>query len=200
LSFQFGYCDTEKVEIEFSVCSDGEQYTACMTGLKGLYSIQVDVPNDVTGIGGNTTEQNFCAQVTDISELSFPLFKSTDWYMSGAIREHELVHHAHQLPDLKDVALTIADLVSGITETDFGQGKEAAKTIIRNTKLPAIENQSLTIWSERYRLLAADDHDGGAGRAYIAEKGVTGLAKMLICGHAEFNWNSEWGKCTVCKP
>jgi len=199
LGDNWGYCDCEKVQIDFLVCKREGKWVACMTELTGVWSLRVDVPNSVTGPEGNTEPTNFCSQATDLSLLSYQLTKDR-WYLSGAISAHEWVHQAHLPPAWEAVEAAIFHLVSGMQLEDIGQDAAAAEAYMRVNLLPDVVEAALNIWYVQYSIRFQDDHGPGGttdptGPCYVQEAAVTGPMKDEICDHAH---ESEWGACAAC--
>jgi hypothetical protein len=193
----YGLTWPESVDITISSCSDGVNWHAVLTGLKGNYSKQfrlyTPLPNnqqEVTGIGGNTTPQNFCAQVTELTALGYC---GGYWYMLQAVIDHESVHEGHFLPTLKTVAPPIQAEVQGIIVPDSGQSEgDAVAEIEASPEFEAAKMHARNLWLEQILPLGDVDHHGATA---AKEHAVVDPMISWICTYANSN---NWGACTVC--
>jgi hypothetical protein len=195
----YGVTYPEEVIIEISACSDGENWSAVVTGIQGNYSLQVRLKpgvKEVTGPNGNSTQSNYCDQVKDLIGLAID---ADNWYRIAAVQAHEEVHLSRFKPALKEVENKIETLIEGISVKDIGQTQTQATEQI--LELPAFINastQSKALWFSTVIERVKYDHftkSGGIGPAYEAEQRVTLGLIIEICDYAK---KQNWPKCTYC--
>jgi len=156
---QWGATTTEGLHIDISACSDGVKWHAIVTALKGDYSTQARLmpgwdsnppTQQVTGIGGNTTPQYFCQQVTQLDDLVLTYCPAA-WYMLEAVEAHEHFHVTTLLPFLKDAADGIVNQAQQLSVPDSGQSQQEAISQIQD--LP-----DFLLWPSATRFLLGACH------------------------------------------
>lgn len=169
-----------------------------MKSLKGNYSLQARLlpgppaQQEVTGIGGNTTQANFCAQVSELNALGYGA-GSARWYMIQAVRDHEEVHAAHFGPALSAAAPQISTDVQALSVPDNGQSEADAINEIRAlAAFATVRSDAQQLWLAEILILAANDHNGPTD---AAEHAVVDPMIAAICNHANAN---NWGACAAC--
>jgi hypothetical protein len=194
----WGFTYPENVEVKITACSDGTNWNAIVTSMKGHYSEQVRLLPGVTEVtgpdaGGNTTMANFCKQVTDLKALTL---RAEKWFMLGAVQAHEDVHATRFKPAIQTVAGEIEKLVEKITVADKGQSQaDAIKEIEASDDFKKALAQAQRLWLADILVKVKDDHNGGAGPTYVAERGVLNPMIMKICDFAN---KKKWPACAAC--
>jgi hypothetical protein len=166
----------------------------------GNYSIQARLlpgQTEVTGPppSGNSTDTNYCKQVTDLKALGKPA--GTKWYMLQAVREHENVHASRFTPALRDpsVAPVLDAAITALSVADTGQGEAAA--IAQITALPGWATalaDAYTNWLDEILRRVDHDHDLG-GPCDTAEHAIVDPMATSICTYAAAH---NWPACAVC--
>jgi len=196
----YGYTDTEQILIDITACSDGMVWTACLTGLTGEYSLRARLlpPNqqEVTGPTGNTTDGNYCDQVTELSALGYNA-ATAQWYMLQAVQAHEQVHADKLLPALQAVSPAIEAKIAALSVPDTGQGKEIAVAEIKGSAefIQAVQ-EAFELWDAEFTTRIEHDHDPG-GPTDTAEHAVVDPMIKSICDNAKEN---GWIPCPACPP
>ena len=187
----------EAVDIDIGVrCHNGE-YRAELTGLLGKYSKQVRLlpgppqEQEVTGIGGNTTEANYCAQIIDLKANgdNCPSY----WYIKEATDKHEDVHIAHFKPGLQSVAADIEVDIEALSVS--AKGKTKAQAIAQIIALSSFKDAKVTArdkWFDANGPLLAPDHNGPT---QAVEGLIVNPMRMAICKHAK---DKNWKACSAC--
>jgi hypothetical protein len=186
----------EAVLADIDARCDNGQWTAVLTGLTGNYSQQVRLlpaEVEVTGPGGNTTQANFCPQVTELNALGFC---PGAWYMLGAVQAHEDVHLAHFQPELSGLSGQIERAIEAISAPKVA-GETRAQGVAKLRATAAFANalaQAQQDWLNRLLADGAADHGGPTA---AAEHGVVDPMVANICTFAKAH---AWGACGVCPP
>lgn len=163
----------------------GGQWCAVLTDLTGNYSQQVRLlpaEMEVTGVSGNTTAANYCAQVTELDALGFC---PGAWYMLQAVQDHEDVHLSRFQPALNNVDAAIEAEIEAIC-TPHVAGWQEVDAIAAIEALPAYAAagaNAQAVWLGEALVLVAGDHAPG-GPTQIAEHAVVDPMVAAICGHA----------------
>ena len=198
----YGATYPENVGVSIRACSDGANWHAILTGLNGNYSLQKRLlPNyppdppqqEVTGPGGNTTQQDFCDQVSELNDLGYC---PGVWYMLQAVVAHEHVHELHLLPAMQTVAPQVETEVEGISVPDSGQNEqEAIAEIEASPDFSMAKDDAFRLWNDEYNRLWPPDHTPG-GQCDIEEHKVVDPMVNWICPYATANnWQPP---CPVC--
>jgi hypothetical protein len=209
-SWEWGECDwggadTERIEpgdVFISATCRGTKWYAVLTGLNGQYSVDarlLPAQTEVTGPpSGNTTEGNYCDQVTELQALGFC---PGVWYMLDAVWAHENVHVAHLEPALEGIAPDVERYVEALyVDHKPGMTRNQAIAQIRDPlNSPAFAQavaRAFGDWGDRWNLLWANDHDPG-GPCDQAEHAVVDPMINWIC-----TWSDAacWAPCLMCPP
>lgn len=202
-----GLTRTENVEIGITAYKCQGNWHAILNSLKGNYSLQAQLQTrppgqqEVTGPPpGNTTQANFCAQVTRLKALGkFNNECPGPWYMLAAVQAHEHVHESRLKPALEQAAPAIELLVNALTVPDTGQSQaDAIAQIIASPAFVTARGLARTEWSAKYVTLIEHDDDRGdptPGPTEIAEHGVVDPMIKAICDYAAAH---VWGACPSC--
>jgi hypothetical protein len=193
----FGATATGAIVINIGACNDGTNWKAVVETITGDYVQETSLAGGTevtTGVGGNSTDSNYCAQMTELNALGHcPCV----WYMISAVQAHENVHKAHLSPALNAAKGDISTLFSALTVPNTGQSEADAITAIKalsgyNTTL----NNAYTTWHNEYNREAASDHNGPTN---IAEHAVVDPMVTNICDYAKNKgWNAS-NPCTLCQ-
>jgi hypothetical protein len=190
----------ETIEATISARVNNNTWVAVLDSLRGNYSMPMRLlagVSEVTGLGGNTAQGNFCTQVFDLNRLS--LFAGS-WFMISAIQAHENVHLAHFRPGLQQVAPQIETAIEALT-VPCAPGKTQAQAVAELRALAGFQaalTAGQTLWVNADTALLQPDHGGGTGPTYVAERGVVGPMITSICNHARTNsWTPV---CATCPP
>jgi hypothetical protein len=198
----WGFTVPVSVSVTISATCETGQWCAVLTGLTGNYDLRSRLlpgVTEVTGPGGNTNKDNFCAQARDLGRLTLG---AGQWFMLAAVQAHENLHLTRYLPALRDVAPLIERDFEALC-VPMTPNKTQADAIAEITALPAFaaaRRDALTTWSNRRRVLTAGDHGApaGTGPTYDAERGVVNPMMMTICTASNMNC---WGQCNPpCTP
>jgi hypothetical protein len=200
----WGMTYPEEVEIQISACLDGGNWKTILTTLQGKYSQRVRLlpassatgnvnVQEVTGPSGNTTELNYCAQVTCLKTTGET--PNVQWYMLSAVQAHEDIHKTHFIPGLALAAPDIETSIEAFSVPNTGQTEAQAITQIK--ALPGYITQLSYLqqmWDFHLNPIVALDHAGGlSSPAAIAELNITNPMKIIICTHASTN---NWTACS----
>lgn len=190
---EWGVVRTEStMGIKLGVAKEGNLWRAVVKEIEGHYSVQVRLlpgVTEVTGIGGNTTEANYCDQITNLNLLGV---SAQRWYMISAIQAHENEHMAGLLPTLKLAAPKIESNLESITVANTGQGSVAAAAQIR----ALASGRDFNTWAETFKAQVDIDHKPG-GVTEMAERRTVDPMISSICNHAKAQ-APIWGPCIVC--
>jgi hypothetical protein len=195
----YGLTMEESVEVTVSAKKVGNAWQPVVKKLVGRYSQQVRLlggQSEVTGPAGNTTQANFCDQVTGLDTLGNTV--GNIWYMLQAVKDHEDVHAKHFGPGLKAAAPTITAAIEAVSTPDVaGMKKAGAVTALRADAafLAAVQAARLT-WSAQDDILLVGDHAAG-GPCEKAEHKVVDPMTKRICKHAK---KQKWAACPACPP
>lgn len=216
----YGYTDHEFVDVDVTVCRSGNKWHAVLLDIVGHYSertrlLPLGTPGDgspqqgvvqqeIRGPGVDTTESNFCEQLTNLDSLgSYP--EPVRWFMIDAIIAHEDVHATHMLPSLQSAASDIQGVIEGISIDYTGQSRsEALTTLVSTPDLAQALRDANAAWESAYAEASKDDHwmtlPGStkhvAGYAYQAERAVvTPLENKILQYAKDQGW--DWQDCPV---
>ena len=205
----WGRVRAEDALIDISACQEGGNWKAILVGVQGVYSKQArllpaaDNPfgnydiQEVTGVGGNTIQDNFCKQVSDLKALTSTSIAIT-YFMLSAVEAHENVHISHLKSDLESAVANTESTIEALSVPDTGQGQAAAVQAIK-AKLAFFTAQDdlYDRWVNNSTLKADADH---AGPAYDAERNAVKKRIETICDHAaKKGWKSPDGTpCSSC--
>jgi len=183
----------EAVNVTVDARCGGASWFGVLTGLVGDYSLQTRLlphQTEVTGPGGNTTQANFCDQVTSLNGLTH---HSLNWFMISAVQAHEDVHLTRFQPALVAQAHTIEGTFTSLSVPD-APGKTAPAAAAEIQALPAFSaavTAALQTWFTEILKRVKGDHAVG-GPCDKAERRVVDPMIKNICKHAKAN---KWGKC-----
>ncbi|NII29263.1 hypothetical protein HB364_29560 [Pseudoflavitalea sp. X16] len=192
----WGLTYPENVEVDISACLEGGSWKAIVTTMHGKYSLQARLLpgfTQVTGIGGNTTDANFCTQVEDLKGQAYNA--GATWFIIEAVVAHENVHATRFEPGLEAVTTTIETDIEALSVPNTGQTEADAISAIK--ALPgwstALTNAQGT-WLAQILTLVAGDHAPG-GPTDVAEFAIINPLVATICSHATTN---SWPVCVHC--
>lgn len=206
----------ESIAIEFTVCNDNGVWKPVLTKVFGRYSktVNMGTVQEITGIGGNTTSANYCAQIFGLTKIP-P--NGIQWFMQSALEAHEEVHESRMLPTLTTDGTTITPLELielRLESQDYfitDNGQTVNDVIASVTAL--IESSHLLLAAHDYWLqLAIEQGDKDhkvtydattghpiiQGAAYLAELPITQPMKTAICEYASQNLLNGWTMCQYC--
>ena len=193
---EWGWTDTETVDVTAKATKKGKQWHAEPTDLLGHYSLRTRLVRrnaEVTGPGGNTTSANHCTQVEELNRLGKC---GGSWYMLAAVDAHEQVHEKKLAPALKKAGPKIVRDFASI-KVDDAPGKTAADALTEMRGRRAWRKnvkKARTRWDTEYVTLILGDH---AGPAATAEHKVVDPMIKKICDHAKAK---AWPACASCPP
>jgi len=197
----FGLTYPESLSIQITACNDGTNWHAVPINVAANYSQQIQLPSgisEVTGISGNTTQVDFCAQVTSLTDWSTWGYSGTGaWYMIEAVQAHENVHLSHFLPCLILALPSIkSDLYNDLVVPNTGQTSDQA-----TAQLLALQNYTSVInstayndWRTQLDPVVTADHGPGS-LTETAEKNIVNPEISIICNYAH---QQTWPVCTDC--
>lgn len=189
----------ENIEVRLKMVENGGIWHPIITGLTGHYSVQTRLlpgMKEVTGPGGNTTEDNYCAQIKDLSSMALSY---VDWFMEDAILAHERFHATKVRKALispvviKPLEKSIADLAFPKNSLAFNEN--VAEVMLRMDKRfeLAVFDAELA-WIDHFISLIKADHGDpkGTGPAYKEERKIIMPMIYKIRKHAKA---SHWSSC-----
>lgn len=186
--FDYGQTFPEAARIIIDVCSDGEKWYPVIKESIGEYSLQyhlTDGVSQITGINGNTTAENHCAQMEGLASLGL----EGDWYDINAVIAHERVHVASLTEAFYEAVLERESIYEGLTVLDTGQTEEEAI----NSFPTGFQNSSLYLkWVSLAVTTTMNDHNGPTDEA---ERAVVEPIMQEICCHAQ---QATWNVCSHC--
>jgi hypothetical protein len=196
-SNEYGVTWEESVQVTMGARKVGSFWRPVVKGLLGRYSVQARLlsgQSEVTGPTGNTTQANFCEQVTGLSTLGNTL--GNPWYMLQAIVAHENVHATHLGPALAKAEPAITASIEAIEIPDVaGTTEESAVAVLKaDIGLNAAIARARQTWAAEATTLQLPDHAPG-GPCEKAEHAVVDPMARSICAHAR---SSKWGPCPAC--
>ncbi|HYK03235.1 MAG TPA: hypothetical protein VE974_15865 [Thermoanaerobaculia bacterium] len=200
----WGLAYPEQVNITIDARCDNGVWRAILTGLTGDYSIQAQLVagvQEVTGPPpGNTTQANYCQQMSDLHGQAPP---GAQWYMLAAVVAHEQYHVTHFQPALVLAAPQIEPVVEALT-VPIAPGKTRAQAITEIQALPgfaAARTQAQQFWLNHVLTLAAGDHGNpfGTGPAYQAELPIVQPMIAAICAYSRAP-AQNWPACPPACP
>jgi hypothetical protein len=196
---EWGLTMEESVEVTIGAKKVGNVWHPVVKKLVGRYSQQVRLlpgHSEVTGPGGNTTQANFCDQVTGLDTLGGTV--GNPWSMLQAVKDHEDVHAKHFGPGLKAAAPTITAAIQAVSTPDVaGMKKKAAVTALRaDAAFLAVVQLARQTWAAQDDVPLAEDH-AASGPCEKAERKVVDPMIKRICKHAK---KQKWAACPVCPP
>ena len=220
LATEYGYTTNEFVEVDVTVCRSGSKWHAVLEDIVGYYSERTRllppqqgppqqgvVQQEIRGPGFDTTESNFCEQLTNLHSLgSDP--EPVRWYMIKAVVDHENVHAAHMLPALRNAASNIQGVIEGVSIDYTGQSRtQALTTLVSTPNFAQALRDANAAWSQAYTPLSKDDHfmtlpgttKHVEGYAYQAERAVVTPMENKILQYAK-NQGWDWQHCPVANP
>jgi peptidoglycan hydrolase-like protein with peptidoglycan-binding domain len=197
----WGLTFPENVQVGIDVFNNGGVWQPVLTEVTGNYSMQTRLlpgVNEVTGPAGNTTAANYCAQITDLNNLTH--FQGA-WFMLSAVLSHERVHARQFRTALIDPSVigpleaaieAITTPVTFLTPTPlFGE------IFIRfDAAFAAALNAAQANWLAQILVLVAADHAPG-GTADTQEHEIVDPMIIQICRHARAN---GWAACPPLCP
>ena len=171
----------------------------------------LDTQKEVTGPSGNSTEENYCAQIMVMGSIpkyndgfDYQHYYDTQigagrpgWYMLEAVKKHEAVHKPKLLDafynDIKDSLLSLIEkrlIYIDQPQKDFSE-IDNGNFIFVDLKLEEIASLITEIWIVQHLARSKSDHDSG-GAAEQAEYSVINPMIEQICVHAHSN---NWDAC-----
>jgi Domain of unknown function (DUF4157) len=193
-------------------------WRAHVTQVVGRYSRQVRLLPDQKEVStdlSQTTKENFCAQVTQLSSLGNTILPNPDpskppegWYMIAAVKAHENLHISRFHEALDNAVPDIKSFFTDFIEpTRVPSGKhsrklsraEAVGRIKKSGGFPAALWQARNAWQAQTDKLVEKDHTGPTA---AAEHIVVDPIVRNICNYAKGQRRKEqgWEKCPACPP
>ena len=189
----------ENIEVRLKLLDDGVKWQPIITGLTGHYSVQTRLlpgMKEVTGPGGNTSEDNYCDQIKDLNSKALSY---VDWYMEDAILAHERVH-ASKMREALISPIVLKPLEKSITDLAFPKSnlafnEKVAEVMLRMDKRfeDAVFEAEIA-WIEQFISVIKADHGDpkGSGPAYKEGKKIVMPMINKIRKHAKAN---NWSSC-----
>jgi hypothetical protein len=199
LAGNYGLTWPEAVDVKIGAVRVGPNWVPRVTKLTGRYSMQTSLlagQSEITGPKGNTTQANFCAQVTNLAALGES--PGNQWYMLKAVKRHENVHLKHFRPALKTAKAAIVLALEAPTIPHVqGMKKAAAVAALKldPTFLAAV-TQARQLWFAECANQLAGDHAAG-GPCETAEHKIVDPMLKAICKTAK---KKHWPACAACPP
>ncbi|WP_221392464.1 S1 family peptidase [Dyadobacter sp. NIV53] len=201
----WGLTFPENVVVTICAYRVAGNWQAALLTVRGNYSLQSRLLAGVAEVTGpppgNTTEGNYCAQITELDSLF-----GTHWYMLSAVTAHEQVHANHFLPALNDATVlgVLRTAIEGLTVPHVA-GMNQAGAIAAITGSAAFATALVNAqanWLTRILLLAANDHGPGGvfsrtSPTSVAELAVVNPMIARICAHRTAN---GWAACPPLCP
>ncbi|WP_339921849.1 DUF4157 domain-containing protein [uncultured Cyclobacterium sp.] len=190
----------ETIAVKLQLIDDGVLWHPKIIGLTGNYSVQTRLlpgMEEITGPGGNTTEDNYCRQINDLSNLGVTY---GNWYMEDAVLAHERFHASKMRLALIDSAVlkplekAVNDLAfpkSALTMNEF-----LAEAMVRmDSRFGDAIYEAEINWIDQFTILLKDDHGVpiGTGPAYDESRKIVYPMIRRIRNHAKVN---KWTGCT----
>jgi hypothetical protein len=196
----YGLTFPEAVDVKITACRSGANWVPGVLKLTGRYSLQIRLlagQSEVTGPKGNTTNANFCSQVTGLNTLGNTA--GNPWYMLRAVKRHEQVHKKRFVPALKAVKTAIVTSIEAVS-IPHAPGLTKATAVMALEAEPAFKAAvaaAQATWLAEILTRVAGDH-AAAGPADKAEHAVVDPMVKAICKTAKAK---KWAPaCPVCPP
>jgi hypothetical protein len=197
----YGMTFPERVEAGIGAKLDAgtKTWKPVVKSLTGHYSQRVRLlpgQAEITGVGGNTTKANFCAQCESLEALGNLPVSSHPWYIIAAVVAHENVHATRFKPGLEDAeaAMTTAIEAVSVPHVDPMGEVEAIAKLQADAGYQAAVKQAYRLWLAKCAARVAGDHAAG-GPTDAAEKAITDPLRTTICAHAAAQ---KWPTCPAC--
>ncbi|EPR71550.1 eCIS core domain-containing protein [Cyclobacterium qasimii] len=189
----------ETIAVKLKLIDDGVMWHPIIIGLTGHYSVQTRLlpeMEEVTGPGGNTTEDNYCRQINALSNLG--VFGGS-WYMEDAVLAHERVHASKIRTALIDPGV-LKPLEKAVNEMAFPKSALTINDILAEAMIRMDTRFSDAIfeaemnWIDHFIVLLKDDHGVpvGTGPAYDGARKIVTPMIRKIRNHAKAN---NWSAC-----
>jgi peptidoglycan hydrolase-like protein with peptidoglycan-binding domain len=190
----------ETIDVKLKLIDDGVMWHPVITGLVGHYSVQTRLlpgMKEVTGPGGNTSEENYCDQVNDLSN---PGASYVEWFMEDAVLAHERFHASKMRTALIDPSVLIP-LEKAVNEMAFPKSALTINDILAEAMIrldPKFQDaifEAEMNWIDSFLALVKEDHGVpiGTGPAYHEERKIVNPMIRKIRNHAKAN---KWSSCT----
>ncbi|MBI0398292.1 eCIS core domain-containing protein [Cyclobacterium marinum] len=189
----------ENIEVRLKLVDDGLMWHPIIIGLTGHYSVQTRLlpgMKEVTGPGGNTTEENYCAQIKDLNSMAL---SKVDWFMEDVVLAHERFH-ASKIRSALISPLVIKPLEKSITDLAFQKSslafsEQIAEVMLRlDKRFEEAVFEAEIAWTDQFISLIKNDHGDpkGTGPAYREGKKIAMPMINKIRKHAKAN---NWSSC-----
>jgi|GEM_PF-2384270 len=189
----------ENIDVKLDLVDDGAMWHPIVIGVVGNYSVKTRLlpgVSEVTGPGGNTSEENFCHQIKDLSNLGLTY---GDWFMEDAILTHERFHATKMRKALIDPAV-MKPLEKAVKEMAFPKTALSINEILAEVMIrldPRFEDaifEAEDKWIDQFIVLVEKDHGTphGSGPAFSAERKILSPMISKIRNHAKAN---RWSSC-----
>ena len=163
----FGETEPEGVDVAIRAVQQGGAWVPEPTAITGRYSIETRLmpgQQEVTGPSGNTTEENFRAQLDSLEAHGKDGHGgAAPWYMIGAVEAHEHVHEQRLLPALEQVVPSILRELAAISIPDDGTlAAAAADTALEaDARFRSALHDAYVSWIANVFDSVMNDHYGG---------------------------------------
>lgn len=198
LGSSWGITWPDTVELDITACNVGNNWKAIVTIITGRYSLiarLIPGVTEVTGPFGNTTNTNYCAQMTDLNSLACVTCPTVSWYMQAAVQKHEEVHETHFFPAITSASATIKQAIESLSVPYVGQDLQTAVTQIKALPSFAAEiTNAYTTWFNDVVSRASLDHNGPTD---LAERNIVTPMIQSICTYSRQNSLPVCG--TICQ-
>jgi len=163
----FGETEPQSVNVLIQAVQQGGAWVPEVTMIAGHYSIDTRLmPNQqqVTGPSGNTTEENFRAQLDSLEAHGKDGHGgAAPWYMIEAVQAHEQVHEQRLLPALEQTVPSILREVAAVSIPDNGTLDAAAATtaLEADPRFQSALHEAYVSWIANVFENVLNDHYGG---------------------------------------
>jgi hypothetical protein len=163
----FGETEPHDVAVTIGAVQQGGAWVPEVTMIAGHYSIETRLmPNQqqVTGPSGNTTEENFRAQLDSLQARGKDGHGgAAPWYMIEAVEAHEHVHEQRLLPALEQTVPSILQDVAAISIPDDGtlDAAAAATALEADPRFQSALHEAYVSWIANVFDNVLNDHYGG---------------------------------------
>jgi hypothetical protein len=163
----FGETEPEGVDVAIRAVQQGGAWVPEATMIAGRYSLDTRLMRDqhqVTGPSGNTTEENFRAQLDSLQAHGKDGHGgAAPWYMIEAVEAHEHVHEQRLLPALEQTVPSILRELAAISIPDDGtlDAAAAATALEADARFQNALHEAYVSWMANVFEYVLNDHYGG---------------------------------------